>query len=76
MFAISRARTLAACVLLAALQGCAALPPAPEAAAADPVAPTRPVAYRSVTGGYVSQRPVAPSAWREQNERVAPQVKP
>jgi len=28
--------------------------------------------YRPVLGGYVSQRPVGPSPWREQNDRVAP----
>lgn len=47
-------------------------------AAADPADPAVPVAatrYQSTLGPYVSQRPVEPSSWREQNERVAPQQK-
>lgn len=39
---------------------------------ADPQAPVPPVRYQSALGTYVSQRPVAPSNWREQNERVTP----
>jgi len=31
--------------------------------------------YRPVLGGYVSQRPVDPAPWREQNDRVAPAEK-
>lgn len=41
----------------------------------DPSAPVPKTRYQSTLGGYVSQRPVAPSSWREQNERVAPQPK-
>jgi hypothetical protein len=44
-------------------------------AAADPAAPVPATAYRPALGGYVSQRPVEPAAWREQNERVAPRQK-
>jgi hypothetical protein len=40
---------------------------------ADPQVPVPPVRYQSALGSYVSQRPVAPSNWREQNQRVAPQ---
>ncbi len=55
-------------------QGCAQTPPqvfaGPDAADADVrVAPT---AYRSVLGGYASQRPVGPSPWLERNRQVAP----
>jgi hypothetical protein len=45
---------------------------------ADPSNPTARVAattYRSVVSGYVSQRPVEPAPWREQNERVTPPPK-
>ena len=38
----------------------------------DPNVRVRPVAYRSTIGSYTSQRPVSPSDWREQNERVTP----
>jgi hypothetical protein len=40
---------------------------------ADPSAPVPTARYQSTLGTYVSQRPVEPSSWREQNERVAPQ---
>jgi hypothetical protein len=39
----------------------------------DPSAPVPPVRYQSALGAYERQRPVAPSSWREQNERVTPQ---
>lgn len=39
---------------------------------ADPRSPSRPIGYRSVTTGYVSQRPVSPAPWRPQNERATP----
>ena len=41
----------------------------------DPSVPVPAARYQSALGGYVSQRPVAPSSWRELNERVAPQPK-
>ena len=68
----------AALLLLAAVSGCTAAPPAPLAGPdpSDPHAPSRPVAYRPVVGPYVSQRPGDPAAWREQNERVAPREQP
>ncbi len=40
---------------------------------ADARAPVPAAAYRSVTRGYESGRPAEPQAWRERNERVAPQ---
>lgn len=43
---------------------------------ADPSGPSRPVGYRSVTDGYVSQRPVNPAPWRQQNEQVTPPAQP
>ncbi len=48
-------------------------PPLRLAAVADPDVRVPPATYRSVLGGYRSQRPVEPTSWREQNERVAPQ---
>lgn len=60
------------------LAGCAATPkqiasgPDPS----DPGVPVASVTYRPATGSYESLRPTAPTAWRQQNERVAPQQKP
>ena len=42
----------------------------------DPGARVSPVTYRSTIGSYESLRPAAPTAWRQQNERAAPQQKP
>jgi hypothetical protein len=56
-----------------ALGGC--LPTrAPLAGAdpADPAAKVAPVGYRSTVAPYSTLRPVAPSSWRERNERAAP----
>ena len=39
---------------------------------ADPGARVAGVGYRSTVAPYSSLRPVAPSSWREQNDRVAP----
>lgn len=39
---------------------------------ADPDVPVRSARYSPVLSGYVSQRPVGPKPWREQNERVTP----
>lgn len=58
------------------LAGCTAQPPV--AAGPDPSEPgarTPRVDYRSTVSGYTSQRPVAPSAWKKQNEQVAPAPK-
>lgn len=58
------------------LAGCTAQPPA--VAGPDPSEPgvRRPrVDYHSTVSGYASQRPVAPSAWKQQNEQVAPAPK-
>lgn len=69
------AAALAASALL--IQGCAQTPPQPFAGAeaSDPHVRVPPVGYRAVLGDYVSQRPVAPTDWRQQNERVAPKPK-
>lgn len=47
--------------------------PVAGADSADPSVPVPATRYQSALGPYVSQRPVAPSSWRERNERVAPQ---
>ncbi|RKE73974.1 hypothetical protein [Pseudorhodoplanes sinuspersici] len=39
---------------------------------ADPAARVAPLRYQAALGTYVSQRPVAPGDWREQNRRVTP----
>lgn len=59
------------------LTGCASAPQS-LLTSSDPSAPDAPaprVNYRSTTATYVSQRPVVPAPWRQQNERVAPQPK-
>lgn len=67
--------TFLAALLLA---GCAATPreivsgPDPS----DPGTPVPPVTHLSTIGPYESLRPTTPTAWRQQNERVAPQQKP
>jgi hypothetical protein len=66
---------VAALLLLAGVvAGCTSGRSAPIAAAdpSDPDAPVRAVRYSPVLDGYVSQRPVGPKPWREQNERVTP----
>lgn len=70
----TRYRAMVACAVLPVLaQGCAA-PSVPIAGLnpADPGARAPTVQYRSTIGNYTRQRPVEPSDWREQNERVAP----
>ena len=69
---------LAAVGLLAlVLQGCSASTASPWRGPDPSDASVRvaPAGYRSTMGAYVSQRPVEPRPWREQNERVAPQPK-
>lgn len=59
-----------------ALGGC--MPATMPLAGADPANPGAKVAgvgYRSTVAPYTSLRPVAPSSWREQNDRVAPAPK-
>ena len=70
-----RQAALTVCALL--LQGCAGTPPRPLAGddASDPAARVPAVGYRSVLGSYSTQRPVEPSAWRENNNRAAPPPK-
>ncbi len=58
------------------LAGCATKPavsagPDPS----DPGARTSRAEYSSTLGRYTSQRPVAPAAWKKQNEQVAPAPK-
>jgi hypothetical protein len=60
-----------ACAWLAA---CASAPPR-EIAAADSASRTAATGYTPVLTGYTAGRPVAPRAWREQNEMVAPKEK-
>ncbi len=60
--------------LVTAVGGCTAAPRL-HAFADDPADPSARVpttGYRSTIGSYTSLRPVEPSSWREQNERVAP----
>jgi hypothetical protein len=67
-------RACIALLLAGLLAGCMAARTAPVAMAdpADPSSSVRAARYSSVLSGYVSQRPVSPKPWREQNERVTP----
>lgn len=59
-----------------ALGGC--LPTTTPLAGADPADPSARVAavgYRSTVAPYTTLRPVAPSPWKEQNDRAAPAPK-
>ena len=78
-FPTARAMPLVGALLLCLLCGaCFSMPERPVAGAdpADPNVRASATAYRPVLGGYVSQRPVDPAPWREQNDRVAPAQKP
>ncbi len=58
------------------LGGClATTAPLAGADPADPSARVAGTAYRSTVAPYISLRPVAPSSWREQNDRAAPAAK-
>lgn len=61
-------------LLIGMLAGCtvARIAPLVVADPSDPNVPVRSARYSSVIAGYVSQRPVNPKPWREQNERVTP----
>lgn len=70
-----RVRAAAGVTVLSLLAGaCSAAPERFSAglAAADASARVPVATYRSVVRGYVSQRPVEPVSWQQQNERVAP----
>lgn len=73
----SRSMVLAAMSAVAlTLGGCLPTPvPLAGADPADPSARTAGVGYRSTIAPYTSLRPVAPSSWREQNDRAAPAAK-
>jgi hypothetical protein len=60
------------------IEACTPVPPAPLAGPdpADPGNRAPAVAYRSPVGPYVSRRPVEPSPWQDQNDRIAPAAKP
>lgn len=65
------ASAVAAITLL--VTACATAPPFHQnIGSADPRSPAPGVSYNSAVRGYVSQRPVEPGSWREQNERVTP----
>ena len=75
---LSRAAPAFGAILLCLLtSACFSTPERPAAGPdpSDPKARAPATAYRPVLGGYVSQRPVEPAPWRQQNDRVAPAVK-
>jgi hypothetical protein len=64
-------------VAVTAVAGCA--PPLAPVSGADPAdahARTAPIGYRPTIGRYTALRPAAPTAWGDQNERVAPRPEP
>ena len=77
-FPVSRAAPAFGAILLCLLTtACVSTAERPIAGPdpSDPNARAPAIAYRPVLGGYVSQRPVEPAPWREQNDRVAPAQK-
>jgi hypothetical protein len=75
---VSRAvPTFGAILLCLSTSACLSTPERPVAGPnpSDPNARAPATAYRPVLGGYVSQRPVEPAPWRQQNDRVAPAEK-
>ena len=77
-FPAARTVPAAGAVLLCLLTAACFSPPERPMAGPDPSDPRVHVpaaTYRPVLGGYVSQRPVEPAPWREQNDRVAPAEK-
>ncbi|HWL18861.1 MAG TPA: hypothetical protein VNS33_04270 [Bradyrhizobium sp.] len=73
-----RFRTFAGMAVAALMLGGCLSTAAPLTGAdpADPGAKVAGVGYRSTIAPYTGLRPTAPSAWREQNDRVAPTPKP
>ena len=77
-FPVSRAAPAFGAILLCLLTtACVSTAKRPIAGPdpSDPNARAPATAYRPVLGGYVSQRPVEPAPWHEQNDRVAPAQK-
>ncbi len=72
LYEIVAMKTLAL-VMMLLLSACNTLPhPFAGADPSDPTVAVVTVRHRPALEGYVSQRPVEPGSWREQNERVAP----
>lgn len=65
-----------ALLLLASCSGTPLRTPVVGTDPSDPRTRVPPAAYRSVTRGYSSQRPVEPRPWLEQNDHVAPAPQP
>jgi multidrug efflux pump subunit AcrA (membrane-fusion protein) len=70
----SRIPGLAAAIALA-LSACSSPLPSNYVRSADPSAATPAAVNSSVVRGYISQRPVEPGSWLEQNQNVAPRQK-
>lgn len=76
LFDRRNAALAAASVVALTLGGClAATAPLAGADPADPASRVAAVGYRSTVAPYTGLRPVAPSSWREQNDRAAPAPK-
>jgi multidrug efflux pump subunit AcrA (membrane-fusion protein) len=70
----SRISILAAAIALA-VSACTSPLPSNYVRSADPSAATPAVVNSSVVRGYISQRPVEPGSWLEQNQNVTPRQK-
>ena len=70
----SRIPVLAVAIALA-VSACSSPLPSNYVRSADPSAATPAVVNSSVVRGYISQRPVEPGSWLEQNQNVAPRQK-
>lgn len=71
-------RLAAIAALALVIEACTPVPPVPLAGPdpTDPRARVPAVAYRSPVGPYESRRPVDPSSWQDQNDRITPAPKP
>lgn len=70
----SRLSVVASAILLL-LSACSSPLPSSYVHSADSSLATPVVTHRSVVRGYISQRPVPPASWLEQNQDVAPRQK-
>ena len=64
-----------AVVIALAISACSSPLPSSYVRSADPSAATPAVVNSSVVRGYISQRPVEPGSWLEQNQNVTPRQK-
>jgi hypothetical protein len=73
--AANRISVTAAIIVAGLVSACSSPLPPRYIRSAEPHIATPAVSHSSVVRGYISQRPVEPGPWLEQNENVAPRQK-